>query len=318
MSVHYKLTSMQNQEESSDCPQLIEIDALEVEGCKDILIESISPVEFKQLNIYQGNEHYSPVTIIQSESNFIDDYPNCTVGSFSIPSKELGNLEPYNLAFYMDKQHLIFVDETDFSEKLIKDIANSGMLTDPSTAHCLFLAFKMMLNDDLEYLADVEDKMEEIEEKLVVQHMDIDNQAVMEYRRLSMRLASFYQQLTTMSTMLSDNDNKLMTHSEARAFSHITNLSDRLASKAETLKEYGLQLHEMHQTRIDLTQNATMQVLTIVTVLIAPMTLITGWFGMNLTNIPGLDWPLMWIALIVLFIACTVLLLVLFKKKKWL
>lgn len=59
------------------------------------------------------------------------------------------------------------------------------------------------------------------------------------------------------------------------------------------LREYSLQLYELHQTQIDLKQNSTMQILTIVTVMFAPLTLVTGWFGMNLTVLPGLDWPYM-------------------------
>lgn len=322
MSVKYKLTlntgSTTQTKDGKILPSLVRIDEVESQNCEEVLVESISPVEFKEMNIYQENENYSPVTIIQSESNFVDVYPECIVGSFSVPTKSTEAVEPTNLAFYMDNKQLIFVDEGTFSAKLIEDIANSGMLNEMSTAHCLFLAFKMMLIDDLEYLSHLEDDMEDIEENMLIKHKEIDTMVIMGYRRLTMRLASFYQQLTTMATILSENENHLMTKQDARMFTHSTVLTDRLGTKAETLKEYSLQLHEMHQTRIDLQQNSIMQVLTIVTVLIAPMTLITGWFGMNLQNLPGIGVGPMWAILIIAFIACTALLLLLFKKKKWL
>lgn len=79
-----------------------------------------------------------------------------------------------------------------------------------------------------------------------------------------------------------------------------------------------MQLHELHQTRISLKQNSVMQVLTIVTVLFAPLTLVTGWFGMNLAVMPGLDWPWLWALLIVLAVAFSSALLAFFHRKGWL
>ena len=63
-----------------------------------------------------------------------------------------------------------------------------------------------------------------------------------------------------------------------------------------------------------------MQILTIVTVMFAPLTLVTGWFGMNLTVMPGLDWPYMAGTIIALAkpIADHLAMVVFFKKKRWL
>lgn len=84
------------------------------------------------------------------------------------------------------------------------------------------------------------------------------------------------------------------------------------------LREYSLQLYELHQTQIDLKQNSTMQILTIVTVMFAPLTLVTGWFGMNLTVLPGLDWPYMAATIITLALVMIVVMVLFFKRKRWL
>ena len=104
----------------------------------------------------------------------------------------------------------------------------------------------------------------------------------------------------------------------ARAFTRVSNLADRLVNRAEIIKEYSGQLHELHQTRIDLKQNSIMQTFTIVTVLFAPLTLITGWFGMNLTVLPGVDWPWMAAALVALAVVTTSSFLAYFRWKHWL
>ena len=49
------------------------------------------------------------------------------------------------------------------------------------------------------------------------------------------------------------------------------------------------QLREAYQSQLAIQQNDLMRVFTIVTVLFLPLTLITGWFGMNFVNMPELQ-----------------------------
>ena len=109
-----------------------------------------------------------------------------------------------------------------------------------------------------------------------------------------------------------------MSREEARTFGHITTHANHLSDRADMLREYSLQLYELHQTQIDLKQNSTMQILTIVTVMFAPLTLVTGWFGMNLTVLPGLDWPYMAATIITLALVMIVVMVLFFKRKRWL
>ena len=121
-----------------------------------------------------------------------------------------------------------------------------------------------------------------------------------------------------MADLIADNENKVMSREEARTFGHITTHANHLSDRADMLREYSLQLYELHQTQIDLKQNSTMQILTIVTVMFAPLTLVTGWFGMNLTVLPGLDWPYMAATIITLALVMIVVMVLFFKRKRWL
>ena len=78
------------------------------------------------------------------------------------------------------------------------------------------------------------------------------------------------------------------------------------------------QLREAYQSQLAIQQNDLMRVFTIVTVLFLPLTLITGWFGMNLTVLPGLDWPYMAATIITLALVMIVVMVLFFKRKRWL
>ena len=48
-----------------------------------------------------------------------------------------------------------------------------------------------------------------------------------------------------------------------------------------------------------------------------PLTLLTGWYGMNFTRMPELYWKYGYIVVIAVAILILLLELILFKKKKW-
>lgn len=82
-------------------------------------------------------------------------------------------------------------------------------------------------------------------------------------------------------------------------------------------REYALQIREMEQSQIDARQNRTMRILTVVTTIFFPLSLITGWYGMNFSHMPELSAPHAYGILIVI---CAVIVLIeiwFFHKNNW-
>lgn len=73
-------------------------------------------------------------------------------------------------------------------------------------------------------------------------------------------------------------------------------------------------MRDAYQSLVDAKQNDNMKFLTIMSTIIFPLTLITGWYGMNFENMPELKtgYPVIILVSIVVVLFC----LVLFKKKK--
>ncbi|HPW00179.1 MAG TPA: CorA family divalent cation transporter, partial [Oscillospiraceae bacterium] len=80
--------------------------------------------------------------------------------------------------------------------------------------------------------------------------------------------------------------------------------------------ESARQTHQAYQASIDIEQNQTMKLLTIVTAVFLPLTLIVGWYGMNF-QVPEYGWRYGYLYVILLSAAMVVFCLYILKKKKW-
>lgn len=58
----------------------------------------------------------------------------------------------------------------------------------------------------------------------------------------------------------------------------------------QQIKEALHQVRELYQAQQAAQQNRVMGVLTVVTTVFLPLTLLTGWYGMNFANMPELQW----------------------------
>ena len=77
-------------------------------------------------------------------------------------------------------------------------------------------------------------------------------------------------------------------------------------------------MREEYQSQLSIQQNDLMRVFTIVTVIFLPLTLIAGWYGMNFTGMPELTWKFGYPAVIAISAIISVILVIIFKRKKWL
>ncbi len=97
-------------------------------------------------------------------------------------------------------------------------------------------------------------------------------------------------------------------------YDHIVQLLDTIESFREVLSS----LQDLYLSMVSNRMNEVMKVLTIMATIFIPLTFIAGIYGMNFKNMPELEWPwgygLVWLVMV----ALAVMMLILFKKKKWL
>ena len=73
----------------------------------------------------------------------------------------------------------------------------------------------------------------------------------------------------------------------------------------------------MFQAEVDIRQNRTMRILTIVTTIFLPLTLIAGWYGMNFVRMPELPWKYGYPVVVLVSVVTVVVSIIICKKKKF-
>ena len=124
--------------------------------------------------------------------------------------------------------------------------------------------------------------------------------------------------MSDLGEQLAQAGDAYFTKTEALAFQGFGNRAARLEDQAEHLREYAAQIWETYQAAIDIRQNRVMQLLTVVATIFMPLTLITGWYGMNFPNMLAIHWKYGYGAICLLCAAIALLLLWLCKKKRFL
>lgn len=102
------------------------------------------------------------------------------------------------------------------------------------------------------------------------------------------------------------------------SFGFFAERTTRLQEETQVLREYAMQVQDVYQSEIGIRQNNVMKVLTIVTTVFLPLTLIAGWYGMNFVYMPELKWVYGYPVAIGASILVIIVSLWIFKKKKYL
>lgn len=166
-------------------------------------------------------------------------------------------------------------------------------------------------------LENIENKIIEIEKELIEGNkvINISNKLFTLKRYISSLKSNNENNLFFIENLKNLNCNILNKNN----YNYIKNLEfklNRLIHNYEYFIENTIQLHDIYQSNIDYMQNKTIKSLTIISSIFLPLSLITGWYGMNFKYIPELNYKYSYIILIFTSITIILVIIIVLKKKK--
>ena len=214
-------------------------------------------------------------------------------GTFCIPVQSSLTGEEQRFAFALDETGIVFIDAGKSALALVKRIQRNKKWRKPSLERFLYDFLETIVHNDLRILQRYERELEGIEKEIMEDAEDARIQRNNEIRSDIRDLRIHYEQLLDLGQELEENENGFFEEDNIRYFHMFSSRVDRLYNAATHLRDYTIQLNDLYQSQLDVKQNRIMTVLTVVTTIFMPLTLIVGWYGMNFKYMPELHlWPL--------------------------
>ncbi len=241
---------------------------------------------------------------------------DCLSGTLALPrsGKDGSRL---GCGYLVTKTRVVLVDDSEMLATHLKRIVKEKRLTEKSVGRFLYDLFELLIAKDLHHLEEIEDRAEALEDRVLTGELENFSTPMSELRKETMAWYRYYSQLDDVACELRENENGFFSDEECRLFHLFEERVIRLREESQLLREYCTQLQSLFQSEIDIRQNRIIQILTIVTTIFLPLSLLAGWYGMNFSGMPELHWKYGYPAIIAVSIGVVALSLWICKKKKF-
>ena len=277
------------------------------------LAESRSALQAMKLAqmVYEGEINLGEVAFCKMEVQ-----QECLVGSLCIPKllDVLGSR--YRILFLINRKNIVIIDDDGFADRLIRRIRNSKTRQGQTRERFIYNFMTQFMSRDPVVLAQYEKKLMDLEEKISAGEAQGIQNDILPIRRELLTLRGYYDEMMDLGKELEEDENHFFSKKQLKYFGTIVDRADRLMTKTSHLLEYAQQVKDAYQAQIDAEQTNNMQFLTVISTIFFPLTLITGWYGMNFQNMPELRSGYPYV--IILSLIVILIIIFIFKKKKML
>jgi len=238
-------------------------------------------------------------------------------GSFVIPRLKGTVIEYEKFAFALDEKGIVFIDNGNNAYQYIDMIIKTRKWRTPSLERFIYDFLEEIIRGDLTMLEQYEQYLEK-EDKLINSREPINLNNINSVRDHMRILKTHYDRLIDLAQELEENENDFFEEENIRFFTLFSKRIGRLFEMANSLLDYTSQIRDDYEAGIADKQNHIMTILTVVTSIFMPLTLIAGWYGMNFKYMPELNSVYSYPIIIVISLLIAILSLIFFKHKKWL
>ena len=292
-------------------------DLAAVEARKTPFIAVISSEEWKKnresFHMEMDREIVLP-TVMQTRSIMTHDV---LIGNVYIPKFAYKDGVTGIFSFAINSKGAVFIDDSGIVDEIVEDIIENKHWRTPCLERALYEMLEYLIALDMAKLGQTQAALEKLEDKILTDKSEPAMTGLNKLRRSLLEMERHYNELIDLGQALDENENDMFEDDKLRYFRRFIGRVERLKEMVTNLKDYAGQLRDLIQEKVDVKQNNIMTVLTVITAIFTPLTLITGWYGMNFKYMPELEYKWSYPAVILLSASIVALCIMYIKRKKW-
>lgn len=196
--------------------------------------------------------------------------------------------------------------------------ADKGRIRKMGADYLVYALIDAVVDNYFIILEKIGEKIEEIEDELVANPAPETLQAIHNLKRQMIFLRKSVWPLREVISRLERWESQLINKSTDIYLRDVYDHTIQVIDAIETFRDMLSGMLDIYLSSVSNRMNEVMKVLTIIATIFIPLTLVAGLYGMNFRYMPELEWP--WGYPLVLFVMFVigVLMLIYFRKKKWL
>ena len=245
-----------------------------------------------------------------------ESHPEFMSGTLLMPRPIKGEVR-LAAGWLITAQRVVLVDDGELLLPYLRRMVKEKYPVNGGVGRFFYGMMSMLTGKDLHRLEEIEDQAEQLEDRVLEGQLEGFSPVMTALRKNAMAWFRYYSQLDDVAGRLRENESDIFTAQEEKLFRLLEERVIRLREESQLLREYCLQIQSLFQAEIDLRQNRIMKILTIVTTIFLPLSLLAGWYGMNFVNMPELTWEYGYPAVIAAGLGIVLLSLWICKKKKF-
>jgi magnesium transporter len=225
---------------------------------------------------------------------------------------------------FYGKNFIVFLlgEEIEVIQKMEQEILSKSEIlfkaTENPPTKILYMLFDNIVLKSLGIVKDLERKIEAQEEKVLkMGNKGMVNELII-LRRQVFRLKRIVGPLVYIDDMLVLNEVNIIDQRMLKYFNSVEIKFSQLNQDVSNLYQSLTNLREAYEAETSNQLNEIMKLFTIISTIFLPLNLITGIYGMNFVHIPGLSYSYGFFLLLAFMAILSGILLMLFKKNKWL
>ena len=247
----------------------------------------------------------------------LEHHANYLLCTFHIPVKKKEKRQ-YAFSLYLLPGKMIFVDEGEIVRETVEKIVRRGEGKKYSPDRFLAEFLMSFIEEDTLYVAELERTIADMEELVLKKDTGNFNYQMLGLKKEISRFYCYYGQMINMGEAIAEDSSDYLEVKDGRGYQLFMERCQRLQQEIQVLREYAMQVQDVYQAEIEIRQNSIMKLLTIVTTIFLPLSLIAGWYGMNFENMPELKWVYSYPVVFGVSVLIVIVSLCYFKKKKFL
>ena len=240
---------------------------------------------------------------IVANANFLLDSYDVEPVSFIIKNDILVSVRDVDLQSFNDTVKKMFVNTRNF----------------PTGYHVLVALMETRVEFDADMIEDTTDKITKLSEKITKASDKVDEDVLIQIKDLQEKVTIIRQNIMEKQRVISNILKCDFFPDDLQP--RLTMIIKDINSLFEYTKFGFDRLDYLQDTflgLVNIEQNKIIKIFTVVNVIFLPPTLIASMYGMNFDFMPELHWQYGYLFSVGLMIACTLIVLLIFKLKKWL